>query len=136
MLRMSATTYIGVVREGKIELAGALPWPEGSQVSITVSMLIPEQTARRKANRWLVEQVGNMVMAGEAELVRRETETIWRFGAMVTASSHPPLGPIGHVEVHAGTGEILSDEQIAEMMIERGQHFTGTSASARNEFPA
>jgi hypothetical protein len=120
---MSATPYIGVVREGKIELADTLPWPEGSQVSITVSVLIPEKTARRKANRWLMEHVGNMVMAGEAELVREEAETIWRFGAMVTAPSHPPLGPIGHLEVHAGTGEILSDEQIAETMIECDQHF-------------
>jgi hypothetical protein len=80
--------------ERVIELTDTLPWPEGSQVSITVSVLIPEKTAHRKANRWLMEQVGNMVMAGEAELVREESGTIWRFEAMVTASSHPLLAPL------------------------------------------
>jgi hypothetical protein len=126
-MKMSATTYIGMVREGKIELADPAPWPEGSQVSITVSMLIDGKMARRKANRWLIEHVGNMVMAGNARLVREDDEAVWQLEAIVTPSNRAPIGPIGHVEVHAGTGEILSNEQTAEIMIKNGQHLASAS---------
>ncbi|MCP4420773.1 MAG: hypothetical protein GY805_29540 [Chloroflexi bacterium] len=59
---MSSITYSGIVRQGKIELKDALAVPEGQQVYVVVPQ-IDEQAARRKANRWLLDNVGNMLMA-------------------------------------------------------------------------
>ena len=118
-----ATTYIGVVRKGKIEVTPPVTLPEGSQVHLVLSVIINERTARRKANRWLIENVGNMVMAHNAEMVQMENQAIWRFEAVVTGSTHAPVGPIGYVDVDARTGKLLSNRQTARTMIERGQHF-------------
>jgi hypothetical protein len=77
-------------------------------------------TARRKANRWLVERVGNMVMADHPILTQSEDQPVWRCEAFVTSLSHEPRGPIGYVAVNATTGEILADETVAEEMRRRG----------------
>lgn len=71
---MSVTTYVGVVHKGKIVLKDAATLPDGSQVYVVVPDLIDEKTARRQANRWLIELVGNMVMADDGQLNSKELE--------------------------------------------------------------
>ena len=105
---MTTATYIGVVRQGNIQLHEPIDLPDGSQVCVIVPTLLEEQVARRKANRWLVEHVGNMVMADQAILTRVADQVVWRFGAFVTGQSHPPRGPIGHVDVDALSGEAVT----------------------------
>lgn len=71
---MAVATYIGVVREGQIRLAESITLPEGSQVYVVVPAVMDEHIARHKANRWLIENVGNMVMADAdtaEEMIRR-----------------------------------------------------------------
>jgi hypothetical protein len=82
---------------------------------------ITERVARRKANRWLLEHVGNMVMADKAVLAQGEEGMVWRFGAFVTASTHEPMGPIGEVEVAVDSGEVLTGANVAEQMILHGE---------------
>jgi len=81
---------------------------------------VDEHTARRKANRWLVERVGNMVMADRPLLTQSEGQPVWRFDALVTSLSHAPRGPIGHVDVDATTGKVLADDHGVEEMKQRG----------------
>jgi len=81
---------------------------------------VDERVARRTANRWLVERVGNMVMADQPLLTQSEGRLIWRFGAFVTSLSHAPCGPIGHVDVDATTGEIQADDRTVEKLRRRG----------------
>lgn len=72
--------------------------------------LVDETVARRKATRWLVEYVGNMLTADEGRLIEAAGRPIWRFGAYVTGRGHAPLGPIGHVDIDAHTGELIPDQ--------------------------
>ena len=85
-----------------------------------VRLAIDEYAARRKANRWLVERVGNMVMADQPRLIQSEDRPVWRFGAFVTSLSHAPRGPIGHVDVDAITGVVLSADHVVEEMKQHG----------------
>jgi hypothetical protein len=120
------TTCIGIVKAGKLELASPLTLPEGSQVHIILSPLVDEQTARRKANVWLMENVGN-VIGKNAQLTQVDDQVIWRFEAFITLPHHAPLGPIGYVDVEAQTGQVLNTPQTAEAMIARGAEFTPTA---------
>ena len=86
-----------------------------------VRLAVNEHAACRKANRWLVEQVGNMVMADQPLLTQSGDRPVWRFGAFVTSLFHAPRGPIGHLDVDATTGNVLADDCAAEEMRRRGE---------------
>lgn len=127
---MSIATYEGIIREGRIQLIEPVALPEESRVFVVVPASIDENTARRKANRWLIENIGNMVMADRPDLIWTGGRPVWRFGAYITAPSHPPKGPIGYVDVNAVTSEILVTEGLAEEMIRNGEHFASAVRAA------
>ncbi len=114
--------------ESIVRLLRVLPPPVVEQVADFANYLfrkhvrptVGEHTARRKANRWLVERVGNMVMADRPLLTQSEGQLVWRFDAVVTSLSHEPRGPIGCVEVDAATGQVLADDHDVEEMKQRG----------------
>ncbi len=115
-------TYEGIVQQGRIRLPAGTALPEGVRVLVTVLPAVDEIRARRTANRWLAENVGDMVMANQATLVMlADDRQAWRFGAFVTSSSRDPFGPIGYVEVDTGTGAVLTDNIAAEEMAQRGE---------------
>lgn len=118
------TTYIGTVRDGKIELNQPLTLPEGSQVRVTPLTILDERTARRRADRWLEDNVGNIVAAKNSRLVQLDHQDIWRFEAFVTGPNIDPLGPIGQVDIEANTGQILTTSAMAKEMITRGANLT------------
>lgn len=115
-----ATTHIGTVRNGKVEFERPLSLPEGSQVRVTLSPVLSERQAASKANIWLAQQVGDAVGVIQGTLVQLEERVVWRFEAFITGVHFEPIGPIGHIEVDADTGEVLSSPETAEAMIERG----------------
>ena len=116
-----ATTYIGTVRNGKVEFERPLTLPEGSQVRVTLSPVLNERQAAGKANVWLANQVGDAVGVMQGTLVQVEERTVWRFEAFITGARFDPIGPIGQIEVDADTGTVLSSPKTAEAMIERGR---------------
>jgi hypothetical protein len=119
-------TYHGVVRAGHIQLNPAANLPEGSQVYVIVAgqePILEERAAQRKATRWLVEYVGNMLVANEGRLVESDSHIVWRFGAFITGRGHQPRGPIGYVDVDAHHGKVLVAEQQADEMIAHGEAF-------------
>lgn len=74
------TRYEGVVRRGRMELPEEAELPEGNHVVVIFTgpnSLIDEVIARRKANGWLVESVGNMLAADERRLVEQEGRLFW-----------------------------------------------------------
>ncbi|HOT91668.1 MAG TPA: hypothetical protein PLJ78_06640 [Anaerolineae bacterium] len=115
------TAYTGFVREGHIQLAETVTLPEGSMVYVLVPVTVDAITARRKANRWLLEHVGVMLRADRPTFVRSATRPLWRFGAYVTAVSREPVGPVGYVEVDAINGMVLADARTAEEIAARGE---------------
>ena len=74
----------------------------------------------------VVESVGNMLAADEGWLVEQEGRPLWRFGAYVTGRGHPPLGPIGHVDVDAYQGELLPDGSQAEKLMINAKALVGS----------
>jgi hypothetical protein len=115
------TTYIGTVRNGKVEFAPPLTLPEGSQVRVTLSPVLNERQAAGKVNVWLAHQVGDAVGVMQGTLVQVEERAVWRFEAFITGVNFDPVGPLGQIEVDADTGEMLSSPKTAEAMIERGR---------------
>ena len=113
---MTILTYTGKLHNGKVELASQVDLPEGSEVYVVVAPGIEESVAKRKANGWLVDHVGNLAMADDGALVRRDNTWIWRFHAYLTSLTHEPYGPIGYVDVDANTGTILSDKHTIKAM--------------------
>ena len=114
-------TYEGTVRHGRIRLSADAALPEGARVHVTILPGIDEQSARRRASRWLAENVGDMVMADQGWIERIGERRVWRFGAFVTALSKEPFGPIGYIDLDADTGAILADEALAEEIAQRGE---------------
>jgi hypothetical protein len=92
------------------------PWC-GQPLQVIKSDVLAEQTARRTATRWLVEYVGNMLVADGGRLLESEDRTLWRFGAFITGPGHRPWGPIGHLDVDAHTGDLLLTENLAQEMM-------------------
>lgn len=118
---MESATYTGVIRDGQIRLDADVHLPEGSQVTVIGPTALDERNARRKANRWLVENVGNLVMAAQPTLLLRSGRILWRFDALVTAPNREPRGPIGHIDIDATTGSVLCTSTIAEEMTYFGE---------------
>ena len=118
---MTILTYTGKLHKGKIELAAQVNLPEGSEVYVVVAPGIEQCIAKRKANGWLVDQIGNMVMADDGVLVQRGNTWAWRFYAYLTSLAHEPYGLVGYVD--ANTGAVLSDQQTVEAMYERGARY-------------
>ena len=52
------STYEGVVQQGHIRLPPDAALPDGARVYVTVVPGVDERVARRQANRWLGEHVG------------------------------------------------------------------------------
>jgi len=120
-----STTYRGVIREGRVEFETPVSLPEGSQVVVLAAKL-DEQTARRTANRWLAENMGNVVGSQKRGILLQTNDwIIWRFEAFITGATYTtPLGSLGQVDVDANSGQILNEQQTAQEMIDRGQTFT------------
>ncbi len=124
---MNITTFVGTVRAGKIELKSTVLLPEGCQVSVVVPAILDEQTARRKANGWLIDNVGNMVMVKDGRFIQDSPQPLWQFKAFITSLSDEPLGPIGTIDVHAHSGQVLNDLTSIEAILHVGQELTCSS---------
>lgn len=93
--------------------------------------ILDERQARRKASGWLCDHVSYMVGPDHANLIERNGQPVWRFGAFLTGRSHPPIGPLGYVDVDATSGEVLVDAETAEEMIRRGQQAAADLLSSK-----
>jgi len=127
---MENATYTGVIRDGQIRLDTDVRLLEGWRVTVIGPTALDERSARRKANRWLVENVGNLVMAAHPTLLLRSGHILWRFDALVTAPNRKPRGPIGQIDIDATSGITLSTSTSAEEMIRRGESLESAVLSA------
>ena len=128
---MTVATYVGIAQQdGHIHLAEPVTLPEGRLVYVIVPTVVDEHAARRQANRWLMDHVGDMVMASQPTFTWDGERAVWRYSAFVTALRRRPYGPIGHVDVDVSTGQVLADDTNAQEMIARGRQIEFNSLSA------
>lgn len=97
-------------------------------VHVDTEVLDPE-VARRKANVWLLETVGNLLGAENAELILSEPLR-WRFDVILGLPDLERIGAgdlfrIGKIEVNATSGEILNQPELVEEL------HTSAAAAAR-----
>jgi len=121
--------YEGVVQGGLVRPLDRRPLPEGAWVYIVVPA-VNEATARRKAARWLAENVGNLAMPGPASPIKVAGRRVWRFPVFVASPFDDPFGPIGYVDVDVGSATVLADAHIAEELIQRGERLERVSLPA------
>jgi len=84
--------------------------------------LVDANSARRRANGWLIDNVGNLLMGKNPRLLSDGQRSWWQVAVYVTNVYREPFGPVGFVEVDAASGEILSDEQTVEELQSNGAH--------------
>jgi hypothetical protein len=108
-----------------VELLDIEPGTPITVLVIPVSMTVPTvdaSMARRKANGWLADHVGHLVMGKNPRMISDGKRTWWRVEAYVTNVYRKPFGPIGFVDVDATTGEVLSDDTVARELEHYGTH--------------
>lgn len=118
---MTVTTYRGVIRRGKVETMETIELPDGAEVYVVAAASIAAPAAKRIANRWLVSEVGNLLMADRGDLIRLGTGWVWQFEIFSTAAGRKPWGPLGVVRIDAASGEILDREQTKINLYERAR---------------
>ena len=120
---MTVTTYRGVIRRGKVEIMDNIELPDGAEVYIVASASVAVSTAKRNANRWLVSEVGNLLMADHGALIQSNAGWVWQFEVFSTAVGRKPWGPLGIMKVDATSGEILDSEQTRTRLYERARAY-------------
>jgi hypothetical protein len=78
------------------------------------------EVARRQANVWLLENVGNLLRAESPELVLHD-RLIWRVQVILTSPSLGSVGRIGSIELDATSGAVLSSDSLIEELITNAQ---------------
>lgn len=85
--------------------------------------VLSAEVARRRANIWLVENIGNLLRAEAPELVLGN-RLVWRVDVLLTSPSRGRVGLIGRLEVDATTGDVLADASLAEELLPRARAVT------------
>jgi len=101
----------------------AVPDPVRLDINIHVSgeIAVSPQVARRRVTRFVVSHIGNLLCAGEPELVIGQ-RFIWRVPVVLTSPRKGIIGQVGEISVDAQTGEL----DIDQLLIERIQHSAQT----------
>jgi hypothetical protein len=87
------------------------------QVSVHLQTeVIAPEAARRHANVWLLEHVGNLLRAQTPELVLGE-RLRWRVDVVLTNPETGRVGQVGRIEMDAETNEVLADETTIEALM-------------------
>ncbi|MGB0387091.1 MAG: hypothetical protein ACPGWR_19925 [Ardenticatenaceae bacterium] len=89
--------------------------------SVTMTVNIDPNTARRRVTGWLISYVGNMIMGGTAQLVIIN-RALWRVPALLMSSKIGTVGQVGFVDVDAVTGELLVDDHLIEEILNNAQN--------------
>jgi hypothetical protein len=88
-------------------------------VHLHAEILSPD-AARRQANLWLLENVGNLLRAEDPELIAGEL-LIWRLNVMLTSPQRGTVGQVGRLEVEATTGNVMASDALAQEMLDHAQ---------------
>src|SRR5262245_25271416 len=85
---------------------------DAARLQITVHIqaeVLSAEVARRRANRWLLENVGNLLRAEALELVVGD-QLMWRVEVVLTSPAQGRVGWVGRLFLDASTGQVVADE--------------------------
>jgi hypothetical protein len=109
--------------------------PGGSQVTlkieITTHMNTTSYVAKQRVNRFLAVNAGNMLAAGEPELVVGE-RLLWRVPVMFGTPEKGQIGKVGELQVNVESGDVIVDDSTqVEVMLRNAEIlYSGSSLPA------
>ena len=74
-------------------------------LEVSAKFNVTAPIAQQKANQFLLLRVGNMLSAGQLELLIQDPIQ-WRMPVLFSTPSNGSLGKVGELSVHAETGEV------------------------------
>jgi hypothetical protein len=80
-------------------------------ISTVQTEMISAEAARKQANVWLLENVGNLLRAESPELVLMD-KPVWRVAVSLTSPNLGSVGCVGNLELDAVSGEVLDSERV------------------------
>lgn len=89
------------------------------EIQITAMMNVTAPVAQQRVNRYLTLEVGNLLYAGDPQLVIADRLT-WQIPILLGVARRGSLGKVGDISVDAQTGEILTDTMAPVEVIEAG----------------
>jgi hypothetical protein len=94
---------------------------ESVQINVHVqAKVVSPEVARRQANVWLLENVGNLLRAETPELVAGE-RLVWRVDIVLTSPTRGTVGRVGQLEIDSSTGDVMADAAPAQEIIAYAQ---------------
>lgn len=95
------------------------------EIKQTLSIQVTAEQAQRAVNRWLLEQVSDMLHA-EPPILVVNGRTVWRVPTVLTATHVGVVGVVGTVEVDAVTGDLIDADQRREELTVNGVKLAAT----------
>ncbi len=95
------------------------------EIKQTLTVQVSAEQARRTVNRWLLEQVSDMLHAESPTLVV-DDRIVWRVPTVLTATHVGAVGVVGMVEVDAVTGALIDADQRLEELTVNGVRLAAT----------
>ena len=86
-------------------------------ISVTATINVEAEQARRSVTAWLIDNVGNMLMAGAPQLVIGK-QTLWRVPVLLGSTYK---GIVGEVDVDAETGALLVSDELPRRILDHAQ---------------
>jgi hypothetical protein len=78
--------------------------------------ILSGETARRKANSWLLMNAGNLLRADNPELLLSE-KLVWRFDVLLTYPQQGIVGAVGRLHLDALTADILDPDSVVQQFV-------------------
>jgi hypothetical protein len=100
-------------------------------IAFHATIAVDAATAQRKVTGWLVSEVGNLLLGSTPSLVIND-HSVWRVPVLLTSPERGVVGQVGIVNVDAQTGDVLTNSQLSQELIERA-HQLARSAPAPAE---
>ena len=87
--------------------------------------------ARRTVNRQVVAELGTGLIGLDPDLVIEGERLFWRVPIVLSLSGLGDLGQVGHVDVDARSGELLTDEATQGRIVQHAERlYHGATLSA------
>lgn len=98
-----------------------------SRLSVNVHIeaeVLSAEKARRKANVWLLMNVGNLLGTENAELIYSDSQLLWRVDVILTSPIRGKLGCVGQLWLDAISGEPLPSDNLINEFLAKADAFS------------
>ena len=104
-----------------------------AQNAHAASQFTAEQ-ARRVAENFIIDQIGDQVVAGDPWPARSAISSAWVVPLILTNSAYGPVGAVGVLVIDSATGQVIASTP-ADVLAEKAEHlYEGKGAAIEEAF--